>query len=98
LPFVPNRFIVSNTSGIPSGIAALAMNIVAVNPAGGGYITVYPCADANTPTPSSSTINYRPGSTIANGAIVNPSPDGGICVLSSQSTNVIIDTTGYFRS
>lgn len=92
----PWRFIVTGANGIPATVKGLALNLVAVGPAGGGFITVYPCASEATAVPASSTINYRPGGTIANGAIVAPSADGGICVLSSQTTNVIIDTTGYF--
>jgi hypothetical protein len=92
----PWRFIVTGANGIPTTVNGLAVNLVAVNPAGGGFITAYPCSSTSTPVPASSTINYRPGGTIANGAIIAPSADGGICVLSSQTTHVIIDTTGYF--
>ncbi|MBI4934437.1 MAG: S8 family peptidase [Actinobacteria bacterium] len=92
----PWRFIVTGANGIPATVKGLALNLVAVGPAGGGFITVYPCASEAGAVPASSTINYRPGGTIANGAIVAPSADGGICVLSSQTTHVIIDTTGYF--
>ena len=92
----PWRLVVTGANGIPSAVRGMALNLVAVNPTGGGFITVYPCASEATPAPASSTINYRPGVSIANGAIVAPSADGAICVLSSQTTNVIIDTTGYF--
>jgi hypothetical protein len=92
----PWRFIVTGANGIPTTVNGLALNLVAVGPAAGGYITIYPCTSTSTSVPASSTINYRPGGTIANGAIIAPSADGGICVLSSQTTNIIIDTTGYF--
>jgi subtilisin family serine protease len=97
-PGVPVRFVLAGAAGIPASAAALALNIVAVAPAGTGYLTAYPCDSATVSPPASSTLNYRAGGAIANGAIVATSADGGLCVVSSQRTNVIIDTTGHFPS
>jgi hypothetical protein len=97
-PGVPVRFLVAGGAGIPDSATALALNIAAVAPAGTGYLTAYPCDSTSVSPPASSTLNYRAGGAIANGAIVATSADGGLCVVSSQRTNVIIDTTGHFPS
>jgi len=54
--------------GIPNGIAALAMNVYAVNPTNLGFIKVWP---ANASEPAVSTVNYQVGITaIATGTLV----------------------------
>jgi hypothetical protein len=89
------RFVVTNTSGIPVSPAGIAFNITAVGPAGGGNLKIYPCASAGSPPPSPSTLNYVAGVAQANAALAAPA-SWGVCVLSTQNTNVIIDVSGYF--
>ena len=46
---------------------AVALNVIAVSPAGPGHITAWP---SNHPMPTASIINYSPGQNVANGVIV----------------------------
>jgi len=58
-------------------------------------LKIYPCASASATPPSPSTLNYVSGVAQANAAIAATS-SGGVCVLSTQNTHVIIDVSGYF--
>src|SRR5205085_4302920 len=44
--------------GVPSNAKAIVINVTAVEPTGGGYITVWPSGDAR---PESSNLNFVPG-------------------------------------
>jgi len=92
----PVRFVVTNTSGIPATVGGLALNITAVKPVVGGFIKVYPCASTATTAPATSTVNFQANVTQANGAIAAVDASGGLCVVSSQTTHVILDASGYF--
>src|SRR5204863_450175 len=58
-------------------------------------ITVWPGGAAQ---PATSTLNFAPGETRANGAIVAVGADGTLGVSSSADAHVIIDVTGAFTS
>jgi hypothetical protein len=81
---------------------AIAMNIVAVSPAGFGHLIAWP---SNRPIPGASVINYSPGQNIANGVVVAmcdqeatiPCPSGDISFLAGvSSTHLVVDVTGYY--
>ena len=83
---------------------ALALNIVAVSPAGFGHLTAWP---TNQAMPATSVINYSPGQNIANGVIVpmcdQEIPDADACptgdisfVAAVSSTHLVVDVTGYY--
>lgn len=78
---------------MPSTVSAVSVNVTAVDPAGAGYLTVYPC---DQPRPLASNVNYVKGEVVANGAIVPTSANGYICVYSSTSADVVVDLVGYF--
>jgi len=89
----PKRFVIGGQGGIPVAAAAVALNIVAVGPLGPGYVSVYPCTSPNDPQPATSTINYTTGN-VANSGLVTMR-NGGVCVVSSQPVNIVVDATGY---
>lgn len=79
--------------GIPAGTTALALSVTVTQPLAAGFATVWP-GDVSRPT--TSTINYAPGETRANGAIIATGADGTLGVASSASAHVVIDVTGAF--
>jgi hypothetical protein len=87
------RVQVAGTVGIPGDVTAAALNVTAVGPDTGGFLTVYPCAEA---PPTTSTVNFAPGRDIANSTIATLDIDGYACVYSSVATNVIVDLTAWF--
>ena len=83
--------------GIPSEADALALNVIVTQPSAPGFLTLYPLGIA---PPLASTINFGPGQTRANNAIVQLGAGGSIVVENGQSsgaTHVILDVVGYFR-
>jgi hypothetical protein len=83
--------------GIPLLVAqAVEMTIVAVRPAGRGYITAWGLG----PRPLSSVLNYAPGDVIANTAIIPVVPGGGndFTLFSLATTHVVVDVLGYFAA
>jgi hypothetical protein len=83
--------------GIPSGALAISLNVTAVQPNAGGYLTLYPGGGS---LPLASTINYRAGQIRANNAIVRLGPGGTLAVYSGQgggTAHILIDVNGFFR-
>jgi virginiamycin B lyase len=76
---------------------ALAVNVTVVNEAGDGDLRLFP---ANTPSPSTSTINFVPGKARANNAIVPIDLFGQFQVFCDMphggTTDFIVDVVGYF--
>jgi hypothetical protein len=88
-------FFIVRRCGIPEGAKAVAVNVTVVNPAGIGYLTLYPSAGA---LPYASTLNYRTGKTRANNAVLPLSAGGRLSVYNAgPPVHAIIDVTGYFQ-
>ena len=82
-------------AGIPSNVAAYAVNFTVVPPAGGpaGNLTTWPVGLAT--MPNVSTLNYS-ASVVAGFAIVPAGINGVIDVYANYPTNILIDIMGYF--
>ena len=83
--------------GIPNGVAALAMNVYAVNPTNLGFIKVWP---ANGIEPDVSTVNYQVGLTaIATGTLVpvDAASSNQFTAKSPATVDFIADVVGYFK-
>ena len=71
---------------------AAIVNLTAVDPAGNGFLTLYPCGAT---LPTASNLNVRAGSTIANRALVSTGGTSQFCLYSSVDTDAVIDVEGY---
>ena len=81
-------------TGVPANASAVALNVTAVAGFVPGYITAYPAGVA---APTASTVNYRAGQVVPNGALVKV----GAFAADSFTTNggcpnVVVDINGYF--
>ena len=85
--------VIGGLFGVPATAAGVVLNVTATQPAGGGHLRVYPCGQA---VPNASTLNYGPGASVANNAIIALGSEGKICIYSPTQTHVIVDVTGYF--
>jgi hypothetical protein len=82
------------TGGAPVGADGAALNVTVTDPAGHGYLQVYPCGVSS--TVKFSNINYLAHEVRPN-AVVSPVDDQGrICLRSTRDTDVLVDFTGYF--
>ncbi len=81
--------------GIPAAAVAIQANVVAVGSAGSGFLKVYP---AGAPAPAASFLNFRDGKAVANGGAITVDTSGAkhFTVLTSRTSHVVVDVSGYF--
>jgi uncharacterized repeat protein (TIGR01451 family) len=92
-------FQLSGHCGIPSGAKVVAVNLTVVGPQAQGHLEVFP-GDQGTPS-GLSVLNFGPGQTRSNNALLLLATDGSgtVKVLSatSGSVNLVVDVVGYFE-
>jgi len=86
---------VAGRQTIPAEAEAAVLNITAVAPAGGGWVTAYPC---DAVPPNASSLNVSAGRTIANMAISRLAADGTVCLFTSVGMHLLVDALSYFPS
>ena len=85
--------------GIPSTAVALSVNVTAVAPTDGGYLTIFP---AGWPRPSTSAITFSAGQTRSNNALLflSGAPERAFTVFAGiplGTVHVVVDVNGYFE-
>ncbi|HEY6552532.1 MAG TPA: hypothetical protein VI669_04215, partial [Vicinamibacteria bacterium] len=83
--------------GIPLSARAVSVNLTVTQPTSAGDLRLYP---ADVPNLLTSSINYTPGQTRANNAIVALSNLGELGVFCSQASGTahfILDVNGYYE-
>lgn len=86
---------VTGRVGIPADASVVNVNIVAVQPSGPGFLTVWPCSESR---PLAAAVNYTTGVTIANQVSVTIGTEGKICIYSSAETDLVVDTYGFYQA
>ena len=87
---------VTGIAGIPLTATAVVVNITKiVSAAPSSYLDVYPHDGT---VPIASVINWIPGRTVANQAVVKLSANGQIELYDPVSVNVIVDVEGWFAN
>jgi hypothetical protein len=85
--------------GVPLGAAAVTGNLTVTGQTAGGYVAISPGLPP-TPPPTS-TLNFPPGDTRANGLVTPLNGTGDTYLvyvsLSGQTANLILDLSGYFK-
>ena len=87
------RIQVTGHGGVPDEAQAVSANFTVAGSNDGGYLTVWNCSD---PKPVVSTLNFRAGETVPNGASVPLADDGSLCVTASTAVDLLIDVNGYY--
>ena len=86
---------VAGKFGVPANAGAVSLNVTAVSPDGAGFLTVFPCGAQ---VPLASNVNYVAGRAVPNAVLSKIGAGGKVCVYSSQATDLVIDTSGWFPS
>lgn len=86
-----NYLTIAGRYGIPADAKAVAANFTVTNPDAAGFLTAWPC---DTAPPETSVVNFIPGQTVANFAMVGLG-GGRLCMRSNVSTDLIVDLTGW---
>ncbi|MEP7112360.1 MAG: Ig-like domain-containing protein [Ilumatobacteraceae bacterium] len=84
---------IAGRGDIPADATAVVLNVTVTEPAGTGYITVFPCGS---PTPNTSNLNYLTADTVANTVIAKIGTNGKICLYTPTTTHLIVDLNGYY--
>ncbi|MFD5147257.1 hypothetical protein [Streptomyces sp. NPDC058401] len=94
-PYSSARVKVGGYGKIPAGVTAVALNVTVTNTNSGGHVTAFA---AGTTRPTTSNLNYEPGQTVPNLAIVPVGADGYVELYNGgwESVDLIADVTGYF--
>jgi hypothetical protein len=87
------QVVVTGRASVPSGAAAVVLDLSVTGPTTGGFLTAYPCGHDR---PNASNLNFEPGQTISNGAIVAVGDGGAVCIFSSAPTHLVVDVSGWF--
>jgi hypothetical protein len=101
LPPLPGEraLVVTGRCSIPTDAKALAVNVTVVNAPAIGDLRLFP---SDSPPPATSVINFMPGRTRANNAVVMlaSSGSGAFSVRNDTpglSVDVVVDVNGYFK-
>ncbi len=78
-----------------SGQSGVALNVTSTEAAAAGFLTVWPCG---TERPTSSSVNFQAGTTIANAVTSAVGSNGKVCVYASQTTHVVVDQMGSYAA
>lgn len=78
---------------LPSSASAVSVNLTAVDAAGAGFLTAYPC---NASAPPTSNVNFLAGEIRPNHVVVGLDPGKRLCVLASAATDIVVDLQGAF--
>ncbi|MBL8217039.1 MAG: right-handed parallel beta-helix repeat-containing protein [Bryobacterales bacterium] len=84
----------SNLCPVPAAAKAYVLNVTAIPRAAGlGFATLWP---AGTPRPDVWTIRSPDGQIVANSAIVQAGASGAIAAYASDTTDLLLDISGYY--
>ncbi|GAA5008188.1 hypothetical protein GCM10025734_50050 [Kitasatospora paranensis] len=85
--------ITGGSTGVPDGATAVILNVTAVNPTSGGFVTVYPDGQ---PRPVASNLNFAAGQVIPN-LVVVPVVNGKVDLYNKfGNVDLLADVTGYY--
>jgi hypothetical protein len=90
-------FTVARTCGVPATARAVSVNVTVTGGTGAGNLRLYP---GGTALPLVSAVNYSPGQTRANNAVVSLGTGGVLAVRCDQgsgSVHFILDVNGYLE-
>ena len=88
---------VTGSNGIPeTGVAAVVLNVTAINPDTKTFLTVWPTGQ---PKPATSNLNAPTGATIPNLVIATVGADGKVAIANEFGTiDIAADVTGWYAT
>ena len=69
----------------------MILNVTAVSPSSGGYLTVFPCGSSR---PLASNLNVV-GEIVPNAVLAKVGTDGKVCLYTSAATDIVADVNGF---
>ena len=84
---------INGRAGVPADAWSVVLNVTAVAPSAGGFLTVFACGQD---LPNASNLNFSAGEVIANSVLARAGTGGKVCFYSSADTDLLVDVSGYF--
>jgi hypothetical protein len=86
---------VTGRGGVPTtGVTAVILNVIAVDPAVGGFLTVWPAGD---PLPLASNLNFATGQTVPNLVVAKVGAGGKVNIYNGGgTTHLVADVAGWY--
>ena len=84
---------VAGVRTVPAGVGTVVLNVTVTEPAGAGFVTVFPCG---VDQPLASNLNFAAGQTVPNAVVVKVGANGSVCLYSSQAAHLVVDVNGSF--
>jgi hypothetical protein len=84
---------VAGNAAVPADASAVFINVTATNTLGAGFLTVWPCGQAQ---PTASNLNFGRRTTVANLVVAGIGAAGQVCMATNTTTDVVADVSGYF--
>jgi SpoIID/LytB domain protein len=78
---------------LPAGASAAALNLTATQATAAGFLTAFPCGE---PQPTASNLNYAPGESVANMAVVRVGVSGEVCIATMSKVHLVVDVLGWY--
>lgn len=92
------RFVLPGVCGLPATARSVALNLTIVTPTGAGHLQLFP---GGSQPPASSVLNFAPGQTRANNAVLGLAGDGSLdavlAIPGGGSAHLLLDVVGYFE-
>lgn len=93
IPPGPPRIVeVGGRGGVPENATGAMINVAAIRPDLGGFMTVYPCDEQR---PNAANLNFGPGTVVSNAVFVKLDPNGRLCIYTRVASNATVDVIGY---
>jgi hypothetical protein len=91
----PMSLQVTGRGGVPAtGVTAVILNVIAVDPAGGGFLTVWPNGE---PLPLASNLNFPTGQTVPNLVVAKVGAGGKVNIYNGGGTaHLVADVAGWY--
>lgn len=83
---------VAGRAAVPSGSAAVVINLTAVGAQSNGFVTVYPCTPE---VPLAASLNYTNGINRGNELIAQLDANGALCIFTSSSIHLTVDLVAH---
>lgn len=94
---IARTFTLASRCAIPATAKAVSLNVTVAGPTSQGHVSLHP---GGTSLPIVSSMNFRPGQTRANNAIIQLGAGGTLTTVSGQGTgtvHLLLDVNGYFE-
>ncbi|AWZ07171.1 MULTISPECIES: PKD domain-containing protein [unclassified Streptomyces] len=94
-PYASAHLKIAGNGKIPAGVTSVVLNLTVTNATSAGHVTAFP---SGAEKPITSNVNFVPGQTVPNLAIVPVGADGYVDLYNGgwESIDLIADVTGYF--